>query len=101
MAARAPLSRQSEIPLTADHPPTDSTAAAKPKKRLMRRTGVEHSQLYRRSYQGAFLILNLWLGARFYFWVRQFEDGVIGESLRRPAGVEGWLPIPGLMNFKY
>jgi polyferredoxin len=62
---------------------------------------VDRSQLYRRSFQAAFLVLNLWLGAKFYFWVRQFEDGVIDVSLKRPAGVEGWLPIAGLMNLKY
>ena len=52
--------------------------------------------LYRRSFQGAFLVLNLWLGAKFYFWVRQFEVGVIDSNLQRPPGVEGWLPIAGL-----
>lgn len=74
---------------------------AKPKKKLVRRTDVDRSQFYRRSFQGAFLIPNLCLGAKFYFWVRQFEDGVIDANLWRPAGVEGWLPIAGLMNFKY
>lgn len=62
---------------------------------------MDRSQRYRHSFQGAFFILNLWLGAKFYFWVRQFENGVIDASLRRPAGVEGWLPIAGLMNLKY
>jgi len=77
------------------------TPAAKPKKKLIRRSDVDRSQLYRRSFQGTFLLLNLWLGAKFYFWVRQFEGGVVDASLRRPAGVEGWLPIAGLMNLKY
>jgi polyferredoxin len=47
------------------------------------------------------LLLNLWVGIRFYVWVRFFETG--GESLyvARPAGVEGWLPIASLMNLKY
>lgn len=80
---------------------TKPKVAAKPKKKLVRRTDVDRSQLYRRSFQGAFLLLNVWLGAQFYFWVRQFEDGVIDLNLRRPAGVEGWLPIAGLMNSKY
>jgi len=95
--------------------PTDSSEAAasnpwaalnpvadtRPKKKLIRRDDVDRSQLYRRSFQGAFLLLNLWLGAKFYFWVRQFEEGVLDANLRRPAGVEGWLPIAGLMNLKY
>ena len=55
----------------------------------------------RRSVQVAFLLLNLWIGAQFYLWVRFFETG--GQSLYvpRPAGVEGWLPIAALMNLKY
>ena len=73
----------------------------KPKKKLIRRTDVDRSQIYRRSFQAAFFVLNLWLGAKFYFWVRQFEVGVVDANLHRPSGVEGWLPIAGLMNLKY
>lgn len=51
--------------------------------------------------QLAFLLLNLWIGVQFYFFVRQFET-LAGPPYRaRPAGVEGWLPIAGLMNTKY
>jgi polyferredoxin len=71
------------------------------KKKLIRRMGDDRSQLYRRVFQGAFLLLNLWLGAKFYFWVRQFELGITQANLQRPPGVEGWLPIAGLMNLKY
>lgn len=71
------------------------------KKKLIRRMGADHSQLYRRSFQVAFFVLNLVLGTKFYFWVRQFESGVIDTNLRRPPGVEGWLPIAGLMNLKF
>ena len=82
-------------------PSPPEVPARKPRKKLIRRLKIDHSQLYRRSFQGAFLLLNLWLGAKFYFWVRQFEDGKFTGSLARPAGVEGWLPIAGLMNLKY
>jgi len=75
--------------------------ATKLKKKLIRRTKVDRSQLCRRSFQGAFLLLNLALGAKFYFWVRQLEEGAVNAKLTRPAGVEGWLPIAGLMNLKY
>jgi polyferredoxin len=75
--------------------------AAKPKKKLIRRTDRDDSQIVRRSFQGAFLLLNAWLGTIFYFWVRQFEPGGAPTSLQRPAGVEGWLPIAGLMNLRY
>jgi len=51
-------------------------------------------------FQGVFLTLNLYLGVLFYFWVRQFEGGT-HVITNRPPGVEGWLPIAGMMNFKY
>ena len=81
--------------------PTPKSAPAKAKKKLIRRTEIDGSQLYRRTFQGVFLLLNLWLGTKFYFWVRQFETGNLQASLQRPAGIEGWLPIAGLMNLRY
>jgi len=47
------------------------------------------------------LLLNGWLGIQFYLWARFYERGGVGLSMPRPAGVEGWLPIAGLMNTKY
>lgn len=73
----------------------------KTKKKLIRRVEKDRSAIYRRSFQGAFLLLNLWIGAQFYSWVRHFELGLGGSVVARPAGVEGWLPIAGLMNLKY
>jgi polyferredoxin len=55
----------------------------------------------RHSVQAAFFLLNLWIGARFYFFVRYYESGGQGVFVARPPGVEGWLPIAGLMNLKY
>ena len=75
--------------------------AAKPKKKLVRRTDRDYSQVTRKSFQAAFLLLNVWIGTLFYFWVKQFEPGGAATSLQRPAGVEGWLPIAGLMNLRY
>jgi polyferredoxin len=71
-----------------------------PKKKLVRRTDKDFSQVLRRSYQVAFLLLNVWLGGVFYFWVCRLEAGLPAASTP-PAGVEGWLPIAGLMNLKY
>jgi polyferredoxin len=67
---------------------------------LERRATQDRSQTLRRSFQLAFLLLNLWIGIQFYLFVRYYETG--GRSLRvdRPAGVEGWLPIASLMNLK-
>jgi polyferredoxin len=74
---------------------------AQPKKKLIRRTDRDRSQITRRSFQIAFLLLNVWIGSLFYLWVRQFEPGGVQTSVERPAGVEGWLPIAGLMNLRY
>jgi polyferredoxin len=101
VATQTPLTRQTEMSTVLSRAATSPAPSARSKKKLIRRTNVDPAQLYRRSFQGAFFLLNLWLGAKFYFWVRQFEDGVIDVGLKRPAGVEGWLPIAGLMNLKY
>ena len=61
----------------------------------------DQTLLVRRSVQFAFLLLNLWIGARFYVWVRHFETGGASLYVSRPPGVEGWLPIASLMNLKY
>src|ERR1700741_1192444 len=98
-----------QVPLSAAHHPASRAQQLmekkfiprRAKKKLIRRIGDDRSQLYRRVFQGAFLVLNLWLGAKFYFWVRQFELGITQPNLQRPPGVEGWLPIAGLMNLKY
>jgi polyferredoxin len=71
------------------------------KKPLNRRVSPDRSQRTRHIVQGAFLLLNAWLGLQFYLWARYFERGGSGMFVPRPAGVEGWLPIAGLMNTKY
>jgi polyferredoxin len=71
------------------------------RKKLIRRSVPDHSQALRRAFQITFLLLNAWLGATFYFWVRHFETGTHDRTMMRPAGVEGWLPIAGLMNLKF
>ena len=73
----------------------------KTKKKLIRRKDRDNSQLVRRSYQAAFLILNVWLGGLFYAWVRGMETGAVSAKAAPPSGIEGWLPIAGLMNLKY
>jgi len=76
-------------------------ASKKTKKKLIRRTDKDYSQALRRGYQAAFLLLNVWLGGVFYFWVRGIETGTASGEVAPPPGVEGWLPIAGLMNLKY
>src|SRR5208283_1096356 len=92
-----------EIPPTPFSEPAEQRPkpVSNPKKKLIRRTDRDHSQITRRSFQAAFLLLNVWIGSVFYYWVRQFEPGGSPTSLQRPAGVEGWLPIAALMNLRY
>src|SRR3569833_284270 len=71
------------------------------KKPSIRRFGRDTSQRTRHTVQGFFLLLNGWLGIQFYLWARYYERGGVGLKVPRPAGVEGWLPIAGLMNTKY
>ena len=70
------------------------------KKKIIRRTSPDRSQLTRKIVQILFAVLNLWLGVQFFLWVRSFESPA-NLQISRPPGVEGWLPIAGLMNFKY
>lgn len=71
------------------------------RKKLVRRVEKDFSQRIRLSVQALFLGLNLWIGVQFYLWVRWVETGGQTAPVSRPAGVEGWLPIEGMMQFKY
>jgi len=71
------------------------------KKTFIRRLTPDRSQRSRQVVQWLFVALNAWLGIQFCLWVRYFERGGTGLYVARPAGAEGWLPIAGLMNFKY
>lgn len=79
----------------------ESAPAREQKKNLVRRVAQDRSQIIRRAVQWAFVALNGWIGLQFLLWVRYFERGGQGLYVPRPAGVEGWLPIAGLMNAKY
>jgi len=72
-----------------------------PRKKPVRRAGRDWSQPLRRLIQGLFLALNILLGLQFVLFVRYFESGARTAHVSRPAGVEGYLPIAGLMNLKY
>ncbi len=61
---------------------------------------ADRSQRLRQAMQAGFLALNVWIGFQFYWFVRHFEGTGMGP-VSRPPGVEGWLPIAGLMNTKY
>lgn len=69
-------------------------------KKLRQRRALDHTQRIRWAVQGAFLVLNVWIGVQFYLWVRHYETGGAWPRVSRPPGVEGWLPIASLMNLK-
>jgi polyferredoxin len=71
----------------------------RPAKKLVRRIRLDYSQPLRRLVQWLFFTMNVVLGLKFWLYVRHFESGA--PAVPRPAGVEGWLPIAGLMNLKY
>lgn len=79
---------------------TSTTVSPRSGKKLIRRSAQDRSQRIRHTVQWLFLVLNMWIGLQFLLWVRYFERGG-GLSVSRPAGVEGWLPIAGMMNAKY
>jgi polyferredoxin len=81
--------------------PPLATDAERTKKTLIRRRSPDSSQRIRHIVQWAFVVLNGWIGLQFYLWLRFFERGGEGLYVPRPAGVDGWLPIAGLMNTKY
>lgn len=60
----------------------------------------QHTQRTRHVVQAGFLLLNLFIGLRFYLWVRALEQ-FAEPGFARPAGIDGWLPIAGLMNLKF
>jgi polyferredoxin len=73
---------------------------APPRKKLVRRVAPDRSQALRRSFQLAFLLLNVWIAAQFYLFVRYYESAGRTPRVSRPPGVEGWLPIAAMMNWK-
>ncbi len=84
--------------------PAPDTGKLRPVRRpgkVVRKTAKDRSQVLRRSIQYAFLALNLVIGLQFFAFVRHFETGGATPAVSRPAGVEGWLPIAGLLNLKY
>lgn len=56
---------------------------------------------WRKATQYLLLAINIYIGVSFYFWVRFYETGGTSVFIPRPGGIEGWLPIAGLMNARY
>ncbi len=80
---------------------TVTVPPANRKKPFVRRVLRDRSQQVRRYVQLAFLALSVWLAIEFLLWTRYFETQGGTLYVERPAGIDGWLPIAGLMNLKY
>lgn len=80
------------------HPSQQSVGV---RKKLVRRKTKDSSQRIRLAVQSVFIALNIWIGLQFFLWVRWAESAGRTAAASRPAGVEGWLPIEGMMQFKY
>lgn len=80
--------------------PPPPCKSGRTKKKYSKRTDKDRSQLIRAAVQVSFLLLNIYLGVSFYLFVRQYELYRPELTHARPAGIEGWLPIAGLMNLK-
>lgn len=72
-----------------------------PSKLWKRRSGPDTSQRWRAIVQASFLFINVCIGFQFLLFVWHFEGRWTPFPVSRPPGVEGWLPIAGLMNLRY
>lgn len=50
--------------------------------------------------QHLFLIITIYIGSRFYWFVHSLENGVL-PGFKRPAGVEAFLPLSALISLKH
>jgi polyferredoxin len=78
-----------------------STETPPTRNKQVHRTAPDTSQRTRLIVQSLFVLLNVFICVQFYFFVHYFESGATGSHVARPAGVDGWLPIAGLMNTRY
>ena len=76
---------------------TMSTTRVKP--HIVKRKDRPTVQKWRFYAQLFSLAINLWIGVQFYLWTKKIETGDSWLWVSRPAGVEGWLPIGGLVSF--
>ncbi len=57
-------------------------------------------RLYRKIVQYLFLAVVVFIGIKFIFFVNQLESGIL-PTIKRPPGIEAFLPISGLISLKY
>ena len=69
-------------------------------KRVLLRLKTD-SQFQRSAVQFAFVLLCIWIGVEFYFFMQWGMSGGVEPYFERPPGVEGFLPISALMSLKH
>ena len=69
-------------------------------KRLTLRLQTD-SQFLRSIVQYTFVLLCVWIGIEFYFFVKWGQSAGVESFHQRPPGVEGFLPIGALISLKY
>lgn len=70
-------------------------------KKIINRNKEKPVQKYRFLIQSGFVLLNIWIGFEFYYFVTYLESGGGTSFFERPPGVEGYLPISSLMSLYY
>jgi polyferredoxin len=68
-------------------------------KKIINRNKEKGIQKYRFVIQTLFVVLCIWIGTEFYFFIQYLETGGAVEFSSRPPGVDGFLPISSLMSF--
>ncbi|MFH0734004.1 MAG: 4Fe-4S binding protein [bacterium] len=58
-------------------------------------------QKYRFFSQLFFLLICIWIGVEFYYFIQFLQSDTLSSNFYRPAGVEAFLPISALMSIYY
>lgn len=69
-------------------------------RRIMLRLKTD-SQFLRSVVQGAFVLLCIWIGIEFHYFIKWETSEGSSPFVERPPGAEGFLPISALMSLKY
>ena len=81
-------------------PRIDYRAEPNPFRRLLLRLKYD-SQFLRSTVQMAFVVLCVWIGVEFHYFMKWGESGGAAEFTPRPPGAEGFLPISALISLSY
>jgi len=80
--------------------PKPKNPARKVKRKVVRNR-EKPTQRYRHIIQGAFVLLSVAIGVRFFLFMRFLESNGAVRFVSRPPGVDGYLPISSMMSLYY